>query len=243
MVALQQSQDLIVFSDHKILPKFSNQNQQSIYSILYNNGTYPLWLINKIINDDADNTKYNFTVSSFINNNKFMKQNIKPSNNVNVDFIDLTLSLQATDISTIVDTKYKNITKKEGNILVLEQPELLLSSVESLTTINLFQQFINKLLLSKFQHVIIVSNIDYYSTYINSFHQYQYTSFYQSLQYKSDVLFTVKPLKTGFAKDISGTLTITKGGADNSHYTDKVKVVENEYFFFVNKDSSVKLFY
>ncbi|XBW36881.1 hypothetical protein QEN19_002460 [Hanseniaspora menglaensis] len=242
MISLQQNQDLVVFSDHKILPHIDN-NGQSIYSILYNNGTYPLWLINKIINDDSENKKYNFTISSFINNNKFMKQVIKTSSDLKVDFVDLTLSLQSTNLPTIIENKFKHITKKEGNVLVLEQPELLLSSMENLTTTNLFQQFINNLLLDKFQHLIIVSNIDFYSSYINSFHQYQYTSYYQSLQYKSDVLFNVKPLRTGFAKDISGTLTITKGGADSSHFAGKTKVVENEYFFFVNKDGSVKLFY
>lgn len=240
MVSLKQNQDLIVFSDHKVLPESSNSELQTIFSILYNNGTYPLWLLNKIINT---NSGYSFTVSSFINNNKFMKQNIKSPPGSAVEFIDLTLSLQVTDVSTIVETKFKNITKKDGKVLILEQPELLLSSVENLTAVNLFQQFINKLLLDKFQHIIIISNIDYYSTYINSFHQYQYTSYFQSLQYKSNVLFTVKPLKTGFAKDISGTLTITKGGADINQFLSRIKVVENEYFFFVNKDGSVILFY
>lgn len=243
MASIQQNQEFVVYSDQKILPKAGNNSHQSLYSILYNNGTYPLWLINKIINDDSESMDYSFTVASFINNSKFMKRNIKLTGDVDVKFVDLTLSLQVGDISKIVETKFNDITKKEGNVLILEQPELLLSSIESLTAVSLFQTFINKLFHEKFQHIIIISNIDYYSNYINSFHQYQYTSYYQSLQYKSEVLFTVKPLKTGFAKDITGTLTVTKGGAEHSHHSNKTKVIENEYFFYVNKDGFVKLFY
>ena len=244
---MQQNQDLNVYSNHTILPNLRDKEHSSLYTILYNNGTYPLWLINKFINEDSQSSQYKFTVSSFINNSKFMQQNVKPNtsnSSVDIEYIDLTLGLQATSLTKLVDTKYNHINSKEGRVLILEQPELLISSMEGLTAISLYNDFINKLHNEKFQHIIIISNIDYYNHYINSFIQYQYTTFYQSLQYKSDVLFTVKSLKTGYAKDISGTLTITKGGAfDNVKHVNDIKVVENEYFFYVVKDNVVKLFY
>ena len=245
---MQQNQDLNVYSNHRILPNTSDKNHSSIYSILYNNGTYPLWLINKFINEDSNSSEYKFTVSSFINNNKFMKQNITQNvgntSKIDIEYVDMTLGLQTTSLPKLVDAKYKHISSKEGRILILEQPELLISSLEGMTSISLYNDFINKLQNEKFQHIIIISNIDYYNHYINSFLQYQYTTFFQSLQYKSDVIFTVKSLKTGFAKDISGTLTITKGGAfDISKHANDVKIVENEYFFYVVKDNVVKLFY
>lgn len=244
---MQQYQGLNVFSNHTILPDVSDKQHCSLYSILYNNGTYPLWLINKFINEDSQSSQYKFTVSSFINSNKFMKQNVKRStanSSVDIEYIDLTLGLQAASLPTLVDNKYSHINSKDGRVLILEQPELLISSMEGLTAISLYNDFINKLHNEKFQHIVIISNIDYYNHYINSFIQYQYTTFFQSLQYKSDVVFTVKSLKTGYAKDISGTLTITKSGAfDNVKHSNNIKVVENEYFFYVVKDNVVKLFY
>ena len=57
--------------------------------------------------------------------------------------------------------------------------------------------------------------------------------------HKAIAVLSVKPLDTGKANDVTGTLTITRGGA---LLESSIAIVENEYLYHTLKDSTT-LFY
>ncbi|KAK5780416.1 hypothetical protein RI543_002173 [Arxiozyma heterogenica] len=139
-----------------------------------------------------------------------------------------------------------NDIPNNNHIVILDQPEFLLSLVSGLTSNELWNNFINPI-WQKCKILMINNNVDLFkggilnSTVNKTFTEFQ--RFITICHHKSTVVLNLRPLTTGHAKDVTGTLRITRGGVDwfnNSNTT--IHVVENEYLYLTEKENT-KLFY
>lgn len=69
---------------------------------------------------------------------------------------------------------------------------------------------------------------------------FKITDFYVKLHHRSSLNIHLMPLSTGRAKDITGSLTVTKGTLPSPL---GLQVVEKEYIYHLSKESTVKLFF
>ena len=124
--------------------------------------------------------------------------------------------------------------------IILEQPELLFSLVDGLTSDELNELFI-KPLAKRCGLLIITTSVDLYQKdYSMTKDVTEFMRFINSCFHISIAVLSLQPLETGRAKDITGSLKITRGGATSNHLS--THVVENEYLYLNEKDST-KLFY
>lgn len=79
--------------------------------------------------------------------------------------------------------------------------------------------------------------------------KHKVSEFYSMLYHRSILTVSVKPLDTGRANDVTGTVRVSRGMipiADlyiGDAVRDNMDVLENEYMFNVRKDSGISLFY
>lgn len=150
-------------------------------------------------------------------------------------------------LQSIIDQIANDIPNK-NHIIILDQPELLLSLVSRLTSNELWNNFINPI-WQRCKLLMVNNNVDLFkdgilnSTTNKTFIEFQ--RFITLCYHKSTVTLNLRPLTTGHAKDVTGTLRITRGGVDwfndsNSH--NSIHVVENEYLYLTEKENT-KLFY
>ncbi|OEJ86378.1 Elongator complex protein 6 [Hanseniaspora osmophila] len=260
-----QKQDLIVFQDFSILP---NNNLKNLVLLTYSLGTSPAWLIQALLeavifgealslnersgeragfSNDINSNDTGITLASFVHNQDYMEKHIfnklkvqKTKSEKELKMVDLTTSLQIEKLSLIVEKIIEN--SNNTKTLILEQPEILLATMSSLDANALNQQLVDPL-FEAFDTVVVVSNLDFYSPFPRSSKDLQFNKFVQNVFYKSLVNLNIKPLSTGRANDVTGTLSIVKGGDSGVNTNDKSQnVVENEYLFFTQRETT-KLFY
>ncbi|KAL6946787.1 hypothetical protein ACO0QE_001636 [Hanseniaspora vineae] len=224
-----QKQDLIIFQDFSILPK---NNLKNLVLLTYSLGTSPAWLIQALLevtifgealslnersgkttsfSNDRTLNDTGVTIASFVHNQDFMERNIynklkvqKLKSDKDLQMVDLTTSLQTENVSSIVERIIAN--SKNTKTLILEQPEILLATMPSLNANTLNQQLIDPL-FGSFDTVVVVSNLDFYSSFSRSPKELQFNKFVQNIFYKSVVNLNIKPLSTGRANDVTGSLT------------------------------------
>lgn len=80
----------------------------------------------------------------------------------------------------------------------------------------------------------LLHNIDASSTPL----ELEHSTFLRSAAYQTSLIFQLRPLETGQAKDVSGTLQVSYGGA---HEARKDELAEGEWLFHVKSDGSVKV--
>lgn len=137
-------------------------------------------------------------------------------------------------------------------IIILDQPEFLLSLVPGLTSSELWNNLINPI-WQKCKILMINNNVDLFkdgilnSTINKTFIEVQ--RFITICHHKSTVILNLRPLATGHAKDVTGTLRIIRGGVDwfnnnsnSNNSNNTIHVVENEYLYLTEKENT-KLFY
>lgn len=148
-------------------------------------------------------------------------------------------------LQSIIQQLDNNVNNVNNNIIILDQPEFLLSLVPGLTSNELWNNFVNPI-WRKCKILMISNDVDLFKDGIlngttnKTFIELQ--RFIAICHYKSTVILNLRPLATGHAKDITGTLRITRGGVSCFDNNDSIHVVENEYLYFTEKENT-KLFY
>ncbi|AHY76768.1 AQG_2a_G0043920.mRNA.1.CDS.1 [Saccharomyces cerevisiae] len=268
-----QRQDLVLFSDQSVLPAhfFQDSNSHNLFFITHQSCTQPLWMINALVethvlgspsslNESSSSmlpssTRSHAVLASFIHEQNYFTNSLNklkiPSNNYNVldflsDFIVNNIHNKPRDkILSDVLAKFSAAIQNNptDTIVIIEQPELLLSLVSGLTCSELNNKFITPL-LRQCKVLIIVSNSDIFNIdeYDASVHSSNLQNFYKSSFIKSMINLNLNPLKTGFAKDVTGSLHVCRGGAPIATSNTSLHVVENEYLY-LNEKESTKLFY
>ncbi|BAO38131.1 elongator complex protein 6 [Kluyveromyces marxianus] len=146
-------------------------------------------------------------------------------------------------IDVIVGGILKQFEGVEGSIFVLEKPEILMS-LFNMSSDDLQLRLINPL-LRKCSMLIVSTSVEAFD---NDFPEnigrdtVEFVRFTTSSFHKCAVVLSVRPLDTGKAKDITGTLAIRRGGALLNATNAALHVVENQYLFHSVKDVTT-LFY
>lgn len=252
-----QQQDLSVFADHSV----TQIDEKCLSVITHVHGTLATWLVSGLIESylygtcNLINTSSNKTISqakskviliSFSNDHRlydkfFKKINLEAVNNANFKFVSV-LNEVFDNESVIFEKIMKEITnftsvEKPLNV-VIESPEILLHTTDMET--DSYLSFLNSV-QKKTTNLTLVSSIDKnminFQTPSEDSIEFRHTEFMSKLFYRSNVIFNLKPLETGRADDVTGTLTVSKG------LQQKLEVVEKEYLFLINKEGNVKLFY
>lgn len=265
-----QRQDLTLFSDQSVLPReLLSGDGHHMFLVTSTMATQPLWLINALIetrikgsplslngsgargaNDQTQDQQTPVIVASFIHEQKFYQQALQKLRiNANgYQVVDLL-----TGFIQKCNDKPRDVVLAEllqqfptdiQSTIIIEQPELLLSLLDGLTSDELNQKFLQPL-RKKCNLLIVASSIDLFQDNENdpldgSRGAVEYTRFITSLVYTSLVVLNLRALETGRAKDVTGSLMISRGGqaADNL----SVHVIENEYLYLTEKEST-RLFY
>lgn len=191
--------------------------------------------LSKISNIDSNQYNIIDFMSNYIKNKNFINNtNNSPSSSRNIDALQ-----------KIVDD-FPNFS----NMIILDHPELLLSLI-GCSSIELWNGLIKPLQL-KCDKLLISNSIEWFnldlndpinSNNIETKETVELNKFLLNCLHQCVINLTIKPLSTGYAKDISGTLTITRGGQPlNLPIGSSLHIIENEYLY-LNEKESTKLFY
>ncbi len=261
---MAQKQDLNLFIDNSIIPEKVLTSEPLFGTITHTQGTSPSWLVNLLIENSLYGTcvinheknqhrqiRADTVVISFLHDYDYYEKDLKRNgielnDNKQFHFIDLFTDLfqkisTPESIGKLFDQiatqiqAYQN-TKK---IILIEGIEFLLSAT-SITTIQLLNQ-INKLnKLAKGIFVITSADRELIeATQGNqNLSEFKTLDFIVRLIHRSNIVMGLRPLETGRAKDITGTLTISKGTIP----FESLVVSEKEYLYFINRETT-KLFF
>ncbi|CCH46153.1 Elongator complex protein 6 [Wickerhamomyces ciferrii] len=260
---MSQQQDLNLFVDNSIIPQKVYRDEPLFGVITHTQGTSPSWLINLLIENALYGTcvinheknqhrqlRSNVVVISFLNDFDFYEKDLKRNgievnDNQQFHFIDLFTDLfQKINTPESIVKIFDQLSKTIQNIpnkktILIEGIEFLLSST-GITSIQLLNQ-INK--LNKIADALfIITGADKELIDIQhanpSLPEFKTLDFIIRLLHRSNIVLGLRPLETGRAKDITGTLTISKGTIP----FDSLVVSEKEYLFFVSRETT-KLFF
>lgn len=246
-----QTQELVLFSDGSV---FSREiclgNGHNLITITSSPSNSPFWLINALIEaritaaTDSGTTSGPVTVGSFIHSAKpytdvLNRQKIDANSYRVIDLLtDFVIKNIAKPRAKVLAELLDAFTQVPSSMIVLEQPEILLTLLDGLTSDELHRKFILPL-MEKCGILVISTNISYSVSGVGR-DSIQFARFASGCLYKSIAVLSLRPLETGRAKDVTGSLRITRGGASSTHL--KCHVVENEYLYLNQKDNT-RLFY
>lgn len=254
-----QRQDLVVFSDHSVISDDVFQDGfRHLITITASPFTTPTWLINSLVesqilgkpyslNADSSPVQSNnrpVTIGSFIHESQFFhntlgKLKISPQKYKVVDLVtDFVVKNLGKPRTKVYNDILQQFPLQNQSLIVLEQPEILLSLLEGSTSDEIHSKLITPL-IKRCNVLIVASNIhdDGDDTSRDSL---EFSRFILNCIYKSMVIMSLRPLGTGRANDVTGTLRITGGGVRNLRTP--IHVVENEYLY-LNQKETTKLFY
>ena len=261
-----QQQDLVFFSDGTLLSSAVTPQRPPLFIISHHDGTAPTWLVSVLVenslvgtaglvNRDLRPAKTDCSVAyvSFLRASDDVKKAARKhaSDSLRFRFLEYSASLfakvpAAGDTAAHIDLLFDDIAAEVGNmstakrIVFLEAPELLLASTAAASADVLG----GIKTLNKMATVVPIINI--HTALVNmdacvpQDTTFRVTDFYVKLHYMSSLNVSLQPLPTGKAKDITGSLTITRGAVPEPGNLD---VVEHEYVFHVTKDTAAKLYY
>ncbi|CDO91966.1 unnamed protein product [Kluyveromyces dobzhanskii CBS 2104] len=262
-----QKQELQIFSDHTVLSKHLFEGASSnLMMVTDTAATNASWLVNALVetvtlggpvslNGNNSSSAEVFSVpvkvvvGSFLNSKSHFTSSFDrlkiPRNEYSVLEIaeDLVLKNVGKPVDVVIATILKQFQTALGerSLLVLEKPELLMALFK-LSSDDLHLKLINPL-LKLCSLLIVVTSVE---SFDNDFPEnlgkntVEFVRFTTSCFHKSFLVLSVRPLDTGKAKDVTGTLALTRGGAllDVS----AVQPVENHYLFHNFKENT-SLFY
>lgn len=251
-----QRQDLVVFGDHSVISDQIFQNGfHHLITITASPFTSPTWLINSLVESQILGRPYSLnsdssavqghsrpvTVGSFVHepqlfHNALGKLKVSPQK---YKVVDLVTDLVAKSLGKPKNRLYNDILQQfplqAQSVIVLEQPELLLSLLEGSTSDEIHSQLIAPL-MKRCSVLILATNI-YNDGEDTTRDSLELSRFTLGCIYKSIAIMSLRPLETGRASDVTGTLRITRGGVRSP-----VHVVENEYLY-LNQKETTRLFY
>lgn len=261
------SQDLIFFKDNSLISNDILKSQYSYLStITYHSSTTPTWLINSLIETSLIGTaslvntdlkriqgRSKVSVISFIHNKEQYIQNCKKNidleyNGKNFKFVDYFTGLFTELIKNPEDAskdigKLFDIDFNEDGVVFLENPEILLYGT-NLTSDELLFNIIK--LNRKCQQLFVISlkgeQVINYEALLPTDPGFKVSDFLIKLFHRSQMNISLQPLNTGRAKDITGSLTISKGTVPY-YKLPNLKINEREYVYNITKDSQIKLYY
>lgn len=270
-MSLPQRQDLTLFSDQSVLPReLLNGDGHHMFLVTSTMATQPLWLLTALIetkikgaplslngsaarrseNPATQEMKTPVVVASFLHEHSFYHQALQKLRiNANAyKVVDLLTGFvqkcggKPRDV--VLKELLEQFTPDSQSTILIEQPELLLSLLDGLTSDELNQKFLQPL-RKKCNLLIVSSSIDLFQDNENdpldgSRGAVEYTRFISSLIYTSIVVMNLRSLETGRAKDVTGSLMISRGGQTPAGLS--VHVVENEYLYLTEKENT-RLFY
>ncbi|QLQ77776.1 hypothetical protein HG537_0A00230 [Torulaspora globosa] len=252
-----QTQELVIFSDNSVVSKeLSSGEGHNLITITSSPSNSPFWLINALVESKITGgassqhvqrgtpSDLPVTIGSFIHNGRQFTDVLKKAkidaNSYRV--IDLLTDFVVKNIgkprSKVLSELLDAFTEVPSSMIVLEQPEILLTLLEGLTSDELHRKFILPL-MAKCGILLISTNVCY-SLDGDNRDSVQLARFASGCLYKSLAVLSLRPLETGRAKDVTGSLRITRGGASSTHIS--CHVVENEYLYLCQRDNT-KLFY
>lgn len=265
-----QQQDLVFFTDGSLLSIQEPSKSSQLHIISYRDGTAPMWLVTSLVENclvgtanqvnrdlkpKAQDTSVLYV--SFLNSEDSFKKACRKQA-VDIDslscfeYLDYSTSLFTTEFVASSNTsnqceklfekiasklKTKTTLKK---VVFIDSPELLLAATDLPS--NELLAGIQK--LNELATVIPIMNVhaSYYDLELTNAQDpsFRLSDFYVKLLHRSSVNIHLQPLSTGKAKDITGSLTVTRGALPVSS---NLEVLEKEYVFQVTKDASAKLFF
>ncbi|GAV47752.1 hypothetical protein ZYGR_0I00480 [Zygosaccharomyces rouxii] len=251
-----QRQDLVVFNDHSVVSDQIFQNGfYHLITITASPFTSPTWLINSLVESQILGRPYSLnadssaaqghsrpvTVGSFVHepqlfHNALGRLKVAPQKYKVVDLVtDLVVKSLGKPRSKVYSDILQQFPLQNQSVIVLEQPELLLSLLEGSTSDEIHSQLITPLM--KRCSVLILTTSVYDDSEDATRDSLEFSRFTLNCIYKSIVVMSLRPLETGRANDVTGTLRITRGGVRSP-----VHVVENEYLY-LNQKETTRLFY
>lgn len=251
-----QRQDLVVFSDHSVVSnEIFQEGFHHLTTITASPFTSPTWLINSLVESQILGRAYSLnadssavqgpsravTVGSFIHepqvfHNALGKLKIAPQKYKIVDLVtDLVVKSLGKPRSKVYSEILQKFPTQNQSVIVLEQPELLLSLLDGSSSDEIHSQLITPL-MKRCSVLILATNV-YDEGEDVTRDSLEFSRFTLSCLYKSIVVMNLRPLETGRANDVTGTLRITRGGTRSP-----VHVVENEYLY-LNQKETTRLFY
>lgn len=216
-------------------------------------------LINKDLNKKTINRSELYMIS-FLNNEDYYVRNLKKNGldltrESKFKFIDCFTDLftkiitdpdnSIADIDRLFESIHKQIStsKSDKKIIILESPEILLTStnISSIKLNNLILK-LNRLcrnlyIITSHDHpqVVDVGNQD-----IND-PSFETTDFLIKLHHKTNINIHFEPLTTGRADDITGILTVSKGSLPFKETS--IAINEKSYTYNVSKESNIKIYF
>ncbi|KAI0462791.1 hypothetical protein LJB42_003592 [Komagataella kurtzmanii] len=127
--------------------------------------------------------------------------------------------------------------------LILDHPELYFLTNQC--SINEFMSqisYINSLanvLVSTFADANLIDLNETDSSTIT----HRQTEFLTKLYHRSQGILSLRPLETGRADDVTGTMTVSKGSISFEDEAKNLEINEQQYLYLVNKEGSVKVFF
>lgn len=248
---MAQQQDLSLFVDNSIVA------QDILCLVTHTQGTSPSWLVDVLVENGLYGTcninhdkqrrvlKGKVVLVSFLHNEAFYdlkRLGIELSGVKHFQFVDLFTDLfvkvsDGVSLSKVFTQIAQQI--QEDTTLIVEGIEFLLSASQITST-----QLLN--VITKLQKVassvFIVSTADKELIDVKVHNpmlpEVKTADFLLRLIHRANIVLSLRPLETGKANDVTGTLTISRGALPSV-----VEVLEKEYLFLVSKDQQVKLFF
>lgn len=258
-----QKQELNVFNDHTVISKFLFEGStHSMITVTDRAATSSSWLMCALvetliigypasIQEPSVNPSSGFcsgvTIASFINNNELLVNSFNklkiPSQKYKVlDCFDSLVSKymgRPTDV--ILDSCLKMFPMAKCSAIILEKPEILMS-LFGMSSDEVHLRFINPL-LKRCSVLIVLTSVESFDNDMPESigkDTVEFNRFAVTCLQKSIALLNLKPLDTGKAKDVTGTLTVARGGV--SLHKETLQVTENEYLYYSQRESTT-LFY
>lgn len=265
-----QKQELQIFSDHSVLSRhLFTDSSSNLVLVTDTVATNASWFVNALVetvtlggpvslngNNSGSNSGLSSSdpvkvvVGSFLNHQSYFTtafDRLKvPRNRYNVLQIaeDLVVKNVGKPVDVVIEWVLKQFEESLSNspsVVILEKPEILMALFK-LNSDELHLKLINPL-LKLCSLLIVVNSVE---SFDNDFPEHlgkdtvEFVRFTTSCFHKSFLVLSVRPLDTGKAKDVTGTLAITRGGALLD--IPALHVVENQYLFHDLKENTT-LFY
>lgn len=254
-----QKQDLVIFSDNSVISQeLCSGNSHDLITITSSPATSSFWLLTALIETRIAGAPFSLnsasaviqkttspvTIASFIHNSKYYTDalNRLKIGQEKYHVVDLLTNFVVENITKprakVLSDLLETFSQDSSSVIILEQPEVLLTLLDGLSSDELHRKFIIPL-IKKCGLLIISTNTDYSAGGATK-DAVEMSRFVMQCFYKSIAVLSLKPLDTGRATDVTGLFRITRGGAPDAHLS--CHIVENEYLY-LNQKESTKLFY
>lgn len=254
-------QDLVFYDDSSIISERLLKSNHSHLSIIsHTQGTGPLWLVNSILEEAITVRRAEVVFISFSHPEEFYikhckKNGLELSSQKNFHYIDYFTNLftdiikNPTDLLIDVQRLFQKISDKvqqikSSNIIIfIEDPLILLQGTTlSAEKLLVYLFHLNKLCRNLYFITPQDSSTIFDMSSTNPADPlFKNTEFLLKLYHRSQLNIHIKPLETGRANDITGSLTISRGVLD--YAIENLNVKEQEYIFNLSRDSNFSLFF